>query len=393
MTYQNDFTLPTEILEQIADEGFDILPELIRQVINTAMQLERQKHLGARLYERSPERQGYANGYKPKTVNTRVGKVTFDVPQVRSGDFYPEALEKGLRSERALMMALAEMYVQGVSTRKVAAITEQLCGTTITSTQVSRAAAMLDKTLESWRGRPLEEIIYLFLDARYEKVRMDGQIREAAILLASGVDRKGKRQILGVSVSLSEHELHWRTFLQDLVARGLKGIQLITSDDHAGLRAARRAVLGGIPWQRCQFHLQQNASAYVPRQSMLKEVAADIRSIFNAPDRSTAMIYLDTVVQKYQKNASRLADWLESNIPEGLTVFDFSVEHRRRIRTTNGLERVSREIARRTRVVSIFPNEAACLRLVSAILMEIHEDWQTGKVYLSLGDDISPTSS
>jgi len=387
MTYQDDFTLPTELLERISDEGFDVLPELIRQMINSAMQLERQRHLGARPYERTAERKGYANGYKPKTVKTRVGKITFDVPQVRSGDFYPEALEKGLRSERALTLALAEMYVQGVSTRKVAAITEQLCGTEITSSQVSRAAALLDEILEGWRERPLDEIIYLYLDARYEKVRIDGQIRDVAILMASGVDWQGKRQILGVSCSLSEHEAHWRTFIQSLVARGLEGVQLIISDDHAGLRAARRAIFGGIAWQRCQFHLQQNASAYVPRKDMRKDVAADIRTVFNAPDRSTAESYLTKIVQKYQKNASQLADWLEKNIPEGLTVFDFPAEHRRRIRTTNGLERVSREIARRTRVVSIFPNEASCLRLISAILMEIDEDWQTNRTYLSFDEN------
>jgi len=281
MTYQDDFTLPTEILERITSEGFDILPELIRQVINMAMQFERQKHLGARLYERTAERQGYANGYKPKTVKTRVGEVTFDVPQVRSGDFYPEALEKGLRSERALTLALAEMYVQGVSTRKVAAITEQLCGTAITSSQVSRAAAMLDEILEGWRERPLGEIIYLYLDARYEKVRIEGQIRDAAILLASGVDRQGKRQILGVSVSLSEHELHWRTFLQSLVARGLRGIQLIISDDHAGLRAARKCqrlcVSPGYGQRSCGRHshdLQCTRSLY--RQGLFGHVGAKV---------------------------------------------------------------------------------------------------------------------
>jgi len=177
------------------------------------------------------------------------------------------------------------------------------------------------------------------------------------------------------------------------VARGLRGIQLIISDDHAGLRAARLAVFGGIPWQRCQFHLQQNASAYVPRRDNLKEVAADIRTIFNAPDHSTAKTYLDKTVKKYQHSASRLAEWMENNIPEGLTVFDFPTEHRRKIRTTNGLERVSREIARRTRVVSIFPNEASCLRLISALLMEKDEAWQTGRTYLSFGEGIpSPPS-
>ena len=389
MTYQEDFTLPTELLEQIAVEGLDVLPELIRIVINAAMQAERQSYLGAGLYERSAERCGHANGYKPKTLKTRVGEVRFDVPQVREGGFYPGALEKGLRSERALTLSLAEMYVQGVSTRKVKAITEQLCGTAITSSQVSRAAAQLDQVLESWRNRPLGEFVYLYLDARYEKVRVDGQIRDVAILIASGVDPQGKRHILGVSVSMSEQEVHWRTFLQHLVARGLCGVQLITSDDHAGLKAARRAVFGGIPWQRCQFHLQQNASAYVPRRDMLKEVANDIRTIFNAPDRHTAEAYLAKTIQKYEQSASKLADWLEKNIPEGLTVFAFPVEHRRKIRTTNGLERVNQEVRRRTRVVRIFPNEASCLRLISAVLMEIDEAWQTGRPYLKFENNAS----
>jgi putative transposase len=387
MTYQDDFTLPTELLEQLACEGFDFLPELIRILVNAAMQIERQKYLGAGPYERSEERQGYANGYKPKTVKTRLGEVTFDVPQVREGGFYPGALEKGLRSERALNLTLAEMYVQGVSTRKVKAVIEQLCGTSVSSTQVSRASAQLDEVLQGWRKRPLGIIFYLYLDARYEKVRVDGQIRDVAVLMASGVDLKGKRTLLGVSVSLSEAEVHWRTFLQSLVTRGMSGVRLIISDDHSGLEAARKAVFGGIPWQRCQYHLQQNASAYVPRKDMLAEVAADIRTVFNAPDRATADLYLAKIVQKYETNASRLADWLEKNIPEGLTVFDFPVTHRRKIRTVNGLERVSQEVKRRTRVVGIFPNEASCLRLVSAILMEIDEKWQIGKKYLTFEEE------
>lgn len=383
MTYQEDFTLPTELLEQIAAQGFDFIPELIRIMINSAMQLERQRYLGVGPYERSPERQAHANGFKPRTVKTRVGQVTFDIPQVREGGFYPEALEKGLRSERALTLALAEMYVQGVSTRKVSAITEQLCGTEISSSQVSRAAALLDESLENWRNRPLGVFPYVRLDARYEKVRQDGQIRDAAILIASGVDLLGKRHILGVSVSLSEQEVHWRTFMKSLVARGLSGVELITSDAHEGLKAARKAVFGGVPWQRCQFHLQQNASQYVPNQAMKKEVAADIRAIFNAPDRTQADMLLARTVQKYEHHASRLADWMEKNIPEGLTVFSFQESHRRFIRTTNGLERVSREVRRRTRVVGIFPNEASCLRLISAILMEISEAWETGRTYLT----------
>ena len=387
MTYQHDFTLPTEVLEQLTQEGLEGLPEMIRILVNEAMRLERQNHLQARPYERTEGRRGYANGYKPKRVKTRVGEINFEVPQVREGGFYPGALEKGLRSERALMLALAEMYVQGVSTRRVAAITEQLCGTSVSSTQVSRAATLLDEVLEAWRRRPLEEVIYLYLDARYEKVRMDGQIRDAAILIASGVGKDGKRQILGLSVSLSEAEVHWRIFLQDLITRGMKGVQLVISDDHAGLEVARRSVLGGLPWQRCQFHLQQNAGKYVPRKSMRKEVAEDIRTIFNAPDRPTAEAYLAKSVAKYARTASKLSAWMEENIPEGLAVFDFPKEHWRRLRTTNNLERVSQEIKRRTRVVRIFPNEAACLRLISAILMEISEEWETGRVYLSFDDD------
>lgn len=383
MTYQNDFTLSTELLEQIASEGLEFLPEMVRILINAATQTEREKHLGAGPYERSAERRGYANGFKPKTVKTRLGEITFDVPQVRDGSFYPGALEKGLRSERALTMTLAEMYVQGVSTRRVKTVIEQMCGAAISSSQVSRAAARLDETLEAWRNRPLEVIRYLYLDARYEKVRMDGQIRDAAILIASGVAPDGKRQILGVSISLGEQEVHWRSFLQGLVKRGLRGVQLIISDAHTGLRAARQAVFGGIPWQRCQYHLQQNVQAYVPRKAMQREVAQELRNIFHAPDLATAQTWLNEMVEKYQSQSPRLADWLEQNVPEGLIVFSFPLNHRRRLRTVNMLERTSQEVKRRTRVVRIFPNEASCLRLISAILMEISETWQTGRVYLS----------
>jgi transposase-like protein len=383
MTYSDDFTLPTEYLEQLAEQGMDYMPELIRILLNLAMRAERQKHLGVAPYERSTDRKGYANGFKVKTLKTRLGEINFEIPQVRDSSFYPEALEKGLRSERALTMTLAEMYVQGVSTRKVAAITEQLCGTAVTSAAVSRAAAQLDEVLSAWRSRPLGVCRYLVLDARYEKVRQDGQIRSAAVLIAAAVAEDGKRQILGLSVALSEAEAHWRDFLQSLVARGLSGVQLVISDDHAGLKAARQAVFGGLPWQRCQFHLQRNARAYVPRKSMLSEVAQDLRSVFNAPDQASAEAYLKQVVAKYEPSASKLASWMEDNIPSGFSVFAFPFEHRRRIRTTNMLERVNQEIKRRTRVVNIFPNEASCLRLVSAILMETDEDWQTGKRYLS----------
>jgi putative transposase len=382
MTYREDFTLPAEIMEQVSEQGLEVLPELIRIVINAAMQAERSEHLQAGPYQHSEERRGYANGYKPKTMRTRVGDITFAVPQVREGGFYPQALEKGLRSERALTLALAEMYVQGVSTRKVKAITEQLCGVSISSSAVSQAATHLDAELAKWRERSLGEYPFLFLDAYYEQVREDGQVRHLAVLVAVGVTSTGKREILGVSVSLSEHEVHWRTFLESLKQRGLGGMQLITSDDHAGLRAARVAVFGGIPWQRCQFHLQQNAQAYVSHKEVQTDVAADIRTIFDAPDRTTADAYLAKTVAKYKQSASRLSEWLTANIPEGLTVFAFPASIRRLLRTTNGVERLHREVRRRARVVSIFPNSASCLRLVSAVLAEISEEWLTGRTYM-----------
>jgi len=384
MTYQDNFTVNGDVLEGISKSGLDYIPELLRIIINAAMREDRQKHLGVNPYERDEERQGYANGYKDKTVKTRMGDIQFAIPQVREGGFYPGALEKGLRSERALTLAMAEMYVQGVSTRKVSAILEQMCGCEISSTTVSKASKSLDEALEKWRNSPLGEIVYLYLDAQYQKVRQDGHIQDCAVLVAVGVDGSGHRKILGVSLSLGEQEIHWRNFMESLVNRGLRGVHLIISDDHSGLKAARKAVFGGIPWQRCQFHLQQNAQAYVPRKDMQAEVAQDIRNIFNAPDRSKAETYLKDAIQKYQKTASKLAEWMEVNIPEGLTVFSFPAEHWRKIRTDNQVERLNKEIRRRTRVVGVFPNEESCLRLVSAFLMEKSDAWETGKIYLNI---------
>ena len=383
MTYHPDCTLPDDLLDTIAEGGLAALPDAFRLLLNAAMLLERQKFIGAGPYERTADRQAHANGFKDKTLQTRIGAIPVAVPQVREGGFYPQSLEKGIRSERALKLALAEMYVQGVSTRKVAAITEELCGFEVSSTQVSRAAAELDAVLAAWRTRPLAEYPYVSLDARYEKVRQDGQVRDAAVLIASGVDAQGKRAVLGVSVALSEQELHWRTFLQSLVERGLRGVQLITSDAHAGLKTARVAVFGGVPWQRCQFHLQQNAQAYVPKQEMKREVATAIRAVFNAASLHEAKRLLAETVQRYRSVAPKLAVWMEENLPEGLMVFAFPEPHRRLLRTTNGLERLNQEIRRRTRVARLFPNEASCLRLVTAVVMEISEEWETGKAYLT----------
>jgi len=275
-THRTDPELLNTILQLLTDQGATGgLAEGIRLLVNEAMRQERSQALQAQPYQRTQTRQGQSNGFKPKTLGTRLGPIQFRVPQVRGGlEFYPSALEKGVRSEQALKLALAEMYVQGVSTRKVSAIVEQLCGASVSSTQVSQCAAKLDAQLQAWRSRPLEAFPYLMLDARYEKVRHGGQLLDCAVLIALGIDPKGKRSILGVSVALSEAEVHWRQFLQSLQQRGLHGVQFIVSDDHPGLGAARTTVFPAVPWQRCQFHLQQNAQAYVPRLDQRAAVAA-----------------------------------------------------------------------------------------------------------------------
>ena len=376
------FESAINILNNNSDNG---LGKILVTFMNEVMQYERSLTLNAQPYERNDERLGYANGFKDKTMRTSMGKLKFDIPQVRGDiDFYPTGLEKGLRSEKALKLAMAEMYIKGVSTRKVTDIFEKLCGIEVSSSEVSRASKLLDDELEKWRNRTLGIIKHLIIDARYESVREAGCVRKKALLIAVGITDNGKRSVLGVSVSNSEAEVHWRTFLESLMKRGMNGLESITSDAHSGLKAAMQTVLPSVLWQRCQFHLQQNAQQYVPRKYMKKEVAEDIRKVFNAPDIHEANRYLKMATEKYSKNAPKLAEWIELNIPEGLSVFQLPKNRQKRLRTSNGIERLNREIRKRTRVVSIFPNEEALTRLASALLIEISEEWETGKVYLTI---------
>ena len=385
MTQERENNLLASLMQIVNENGLEAVAETFRILLNEAMKVERDQTIGAGLYERTDNRQGYANGYKPKTVGSRMGKLIVNVPQVRGGiRFYPSALEKGCRSERALKLAIAEMYVQGVSTRRVTDVLEKMCGLSVSSTQVSRVAQILDEELEKWRNRPLGEYPYLVLDAHYEKVRTAGSVVSCAVLTAVGIDTDGRRSILAVSVSLSEAETHWRQFLKGLQQRGLAGVKYVVSDDHDGLKAALNAVMPGILWQRCQCHLQRNAASYVPKIKMRKQVHTDIRDLFNAPDRRQAQARLKFYVAKYEKTAAQLSVWMEENLPEGLTVFALPDGHRKRMRTTNMLERVHEQINRRTRVAGLFPNEASLLRLVSAILMELSEEWETGKRYLNM---------
>jgi transposase-like protein len=392
MAHHTNPELLNHILQLLTEQGHDGFAEGLRLLVNEAMRVERHQVLQAQPYERTDSRKGYANGYKPKTLSSRVGPITFSVPQVRGEtDFYPSALQKGLRSEQALKLAMAEMYVQGVSTRKVSAIVEELCGTTVSSTQVSDCAKRLDAELQKWRNRPLSSCPYLVFDARYEKVRHDGQLRDCAVLIALGITAEGQRSILGVSVALSEAEAHWRTFFQSLIQRGLCGVTYIVSDDHPGMAAARKAVFGAVPWQRCQFHLQQNAQACVPRLDQRAEVARHIRSVFECPSRCAAEQRLKEIVAHYAKPAPKLAAWLEENLPQGFTVFALPAAHQKRLRTSNALERVNQELKRRTRVARVFPNELSLRRLVTALLSETSDEWETGKIYLNLQNQNPPS--
>ncbi len=387
MTHETDYNAIDRVLELIIENGMDGLDQAVSILINEAMKVERSHALNASPWQRTDQRKGYANGFKDKRVKSRLGRLDLKIPQVR-GDvsFYPSALEQGARSERALKVAMAEMYVQGVSTRKVTAIMEKMCGLQVSSSQVSNAARLLDEELEKWRTRKLGAVPFVQVDARYESVRQNGTVVPCAVLIATGVLDTGKRSILGLSVALSEAEVHWRDFLLSLQERGLHGIRMITSDDHSGLKAALKSVFPGVPLQRCQVHMQRNASQQVTKRTMRKDAARTIRNIFNAPDKHEAQRLLDMAVKDYETRAPKLADWMEKNIPEGFSVFALPDNQRRRLRSTNMLERLNKEILRRTRVATLFPNEASLLRLVSAILIEKSEEWETGRIYLRMDE-------
>lgn len=381
---QCEYTLIERFAQELSATNPDGMRQMLELLLNVIMQTERSQVLQAAPYERSDSRQGHANGFKDKTLQTRMGPLQLKVPKTRGIEFYPKSLEKGSRSERALKIAIAEMYLRGVSTRKVEGILEELCGMEISSTQVSRATQLLDEELEAFRNGPLHEISYLFLDATYLKVRVSGIVQSMACLTAFGVDAEGRRRILGASMSLSEAEVHWRDFLSSLQRRGVHGVRLIVSDDHPGLRAARETLFPSTPWQRCQFHLAQNAQAYSPRKAMRHEIGEAVRSIFAASDLESARETVRKISACYEKSAPDFVKWLEGNIEEGLTIYLVPAAHRKRLRTVNGVERANREIKRRTRVAVLFPNPESALRLALGVLIEIHEEWVTGKRYLDM---------
>ena len=372
-----------ELLEKLI-LGSEHTPRIMEKLLNQLMLAERESVLGAAPYERTEDRKGFANGFKDRKYLSKIGDLSLRVPQTRDIPFYPSCLEKGERTERALMLTFAEAYVQGVSTRNVGKIVEELCGRSISSTTVSEYAKVLDKEVQAFKERELGSYKYLYLDAQYEKVRYEGVVRSMAVLKAVGVGLDGRREVLGISCSLSEAEVHWRTFLQDLLKRGLMGVELLISDDHSGLKAALRAVLPSVKWQRCIFHLAQNAGHHSPSKMMRPEIHEAVKSIYGAQDRAEAEARLKKVVERFKDKASKFCSWLETNFIEGLTFYDFPKKHWRKIRTVNAVERINREQKRRTRVAGLFPSVESCERLVVSIGIRIHEDWSTGKKYMDI---------
>lgn len=383
----NELTTMNNVLELLISQGTDAILPVFKTLMNEAMKIERTQVIGAAPYERTDNRQAYANGYKDKTINTGLGKITLEIPQARGMSFFPQSLDKGMRSERALKLAIAEMYVNGVSTRKVSEITEKLCGLEISSTQVSHCSKLLDEDLNNFRTRPLGSFMYVQFDAIYEKIRHTGTVKSLPVLVAIGIDKLGRREVLGVSASLSEAEIHWRNFMVSLHKRGLSGMKLITSDSHPGLRSAAASVFPSVPWQRCQFHMAQNAQSYSPKKSMRLEIGQAVRNIFTSPTLEDARDYIEKAINKYTKTAPEFIKWLNANIEEGLVVYNYPKEHRLKIRTSNCLERVNKEIRRRTKIAGLFPNESSCLRLVTAVLQEIHEGWATEGPYVKVMEE------
>ena len=364
-------------------------PKILAAIYDQAMIAEREAHLCAGSYERSESRDGYANGFKPRSLQTRVGRLSLHIPQVRGSNtkFYPKCLDRGTRSERAIMLTAAEMYIHGVSTRRVEAVFQAMGIDNYSAEQVSNASKILDEELIKWRTRRITQCVkVIYVDATYQKVRIDGVAVNLATFIVTGILEDGHRTILAVDSDISEAELHWRRVFRELIDRGLRGVKLIVSDAHEGLAVARQAVFSGVPWQRCQLHLQQNAQAYITKRSLKEQVASDIRAIFNASSMEEAKRLLDIMVEKYAKDQQKLSAWMRDNIPEGLTVFMFPEHMRKKLRTNNIEERINRSIKARTRIISVFPNQMSQLRLVSAICMEISDDWETGTTYLNVNE-------
>jgi putative transposase len=373
------------LTELINYQGDNLMGEIVRLGIQQLMELDRDEHIGVGSYERGDERRSQRNGYKSRQLYTRVGTLNLRVPQTRDGEFYPALLERYQRSEKALVLALAEAYIQGVSTRKMKMITEQLMGREFSSTSISRFTINLDAELDSWRERSLKrDFPYVVVDARYESCRVDGKVIDIAVLIAIGIDSDGYRHVLGLETAWGETSDSWDRFIAGLKQRGLKGVRLFTSDDHPGIHPAIKKHYPGAVWQRCQRHFSKNALDLVPK-SKREDLYDRLKEAWDQKKYKKAKEKLDEISEVYQDKYPDLAELISEHGWETLGVYDASpVEHHKRLRTTNMIERVNQELKRRSKVVRIFPNTSSCRRLFSALLKEWHEDWVYGRKYLDM---------
>lgn len=362
----------------------DFLKGIVTEVLQQFLEAEMVETVGAGRHERTGERQGYRAGYYGRTLVTRVGKLELRVPQDRAGQFSTELFQRYQRSEQALVTALAEMYVMGVSTRKVKAITEELCGHAFSAGTISELNRGLDGVLTAFARRRLEEEYpYLVLDARYEKVREDGVIRSRAVLVAIGINWDGRRSVLGVELANRESATSWRDFLVDLQERGLSGVEFVVTDDHAGLKQAVREIVPRAVWQRCYVHFLRNALDYLPRRAD-DNCLRELRWLYDRRTLAEAQADLAGWLQKWAGKYPRLCDWVEAHIEETFSFYQLPVAHHKHLKSTNMLERINEEIKRRTGVIRIFPNAASCLRLVRALAVETHENWIEAIRYLNM---------
>jgi transposase-like protein len=361
------------------------LAQLLEAIVNQVLEAQVGEHLRAERYERTEERQGYRNGYKSRQLTTRVGTLRLRVPQVREGGFSPELFARYQRSEQALILTLMEMVVNGVSTRKVARITEELCGTSFSKSTISDLCMGLDPLVAAWNERDLgaTRFPFVFVDALVIKVREDGRVRSRSALIATGVNEAGYREILGLQLGDSESERSWTDFFRWLKGRGLSGVDLVVSDHHGGLTTAVRVQFQGASWQRCQMHLSANVSSGAPK-AVQEELHARVRAIFEAPDLQTARTLLDQVVADFEQQAPTAVATLERGFDDATAVLALPRAYRKRLRTTNGQERLNEEVRRRERVIRIFPNRDSAIRLLGALLMEQDEGWSTGKRYFDM---------
>jgi putative transposase len=373
-----------ETVIKLVEQDKDLLKELVRETVQQILETEMTETIGASKSQRTGARRGYRSGYYERSLVTRVGKLELRVPQDRDGHFSTELFERYSRTERAFVGALVEMYVQGVSTRKIKAVTEELCGHEFSASAVSRLNVKLDETLRRFAERPLdEEYPYVMLDARYERVREDGVVSKRAVLIAIGVNSDGRRCVLGVGLANRESRTSWREFLSSLVKRGLHGVEFVVSDDHEGLKQAVTQVLPSVVWQRCYVHFLRNALDHLPRKHD-DDCITELRWIYDRRKLVEARSDLAAWLKRWQSKYPKLCDWVEESIEETFTVYRLPVGHHKHLRSTNLLERFNEEIRRRTYVVRVFPNAAACFRLVCALAAEQHEEWQEGNRYLNM---------